>query len=215
MSPKTRGTLKQQALGFTTKRSTATSNLKSKQPLNSPVSVPTTPKLAAVVESTEANGVEVEAKETAVRSSPRQRKTRATSKVESNAASKKRKLQEVEEAASPTEKEKRNLEKGKGVFKSRVSLENVEGRATPTRVDDSSDTESDDPRDVDTSDAAKKLRIRRHYGQVREKMGFLEPSTFLEHICNNMAKVLIVVVTSAVHAKGQTKEHHILRVFDL
>ncbi|TFK48387.1 hypothetical protein OE88DRAFT_1664154 [Heliocybe sulcata] len=39
----------------------------------------------------------------------------------------------------------------------------------------------------------KKGRWRKHYGAVRQKMGNLEP----------------------IHAKGQTKIHHILRVFDL
>ncbi|KAI0769260.1 DNA polymerase delta, subunit 4-domain-containing protein [Irpex lacteus] len=197
MAPKAKNTLKQQALGFPTKRPTAASNAKAKGS-KSPVTVPTTPTPASAVEPEEINASDAGEETSIARKLLRQRTTRASTKAqaveEEKAVGKKRKLQEVEEPATTAEKGKKKEDKGKKVFKSRASLENVEGRQTPTRIDDSSDVEVlDEPPQTDTSEAAKKARVRKHYGEAREKMGYLEP----------------------IHAKGQTKEHHILRVFDL
>ncbi|KAI0091453.1 DNA polymerase delta, subunit 4-domain-containing protein [Irpex rosettiformis] len=195
MAPKTKSTMKQQALGFTTKRLTAASNAKLKESL-SPVTVPSTPTPVTMVESTEASGSEAQEATSASRSVPRQRKTRAATKAQGaygSGASKKRKLQDVEEVIPSAEMGKGKQARNKKVFNSRASLENVEDHDTPTRVDESSDVEPQDYQEVDTSESAKKARVRKYYGEARKKMGYLAP----------------------IHAKGQTKEDHILRVFDL
>lgn len=187
MAPKAKNTLKQQALGFPTKRPTAASNAKAKGS-KSPVTVPTTPTPASAVEPVDASSAYASEEISIARKLPRQRTTRASTKAqaveEEKAVGKKRKLQEVEEPAATAEMGKKKEDKGKKVFKSRASLENVEGRQTPTRIDDSSDVEVlDEPPQTDTSEAAKKARVRKHYGEAREKMGYLEPSEYKSDIC--------------------------------
>ncbi|KAI0685607.1 DNA polymerase delta, subunit 4-domain-containing protein [Cytidiella melzeri] len=197
MSPQSTRTMKLQSLGFTTKRSGATFTAKAKGS-KSPITTPSTPDPIAVTASTQAGDAALKDEEKAAPSVTR-RKTRAAAKAqpveEEKVAGKKRKLQEVEKASIKQDKPKKKGEdKGKRVFRSRVSLENVEGREAEARDDaSSSDIEPDESLSLDTSEKAKKTRALRHYGKVRAKMGYLNP----------------------IHAEGQQKEQHILRVFDL
>jgi len=181
--------LKQQSLPFTSRRSAATSGAKPKGS-KLPDTIPPT---LAQSQFEESSAVEVEDDEEAV---PRRGKTRAAklrAAEEDKRTNKKRKHGEDEPSSSKS-KGKQTEERAKRIFRSRVSIENVEGR-TPTREQDaSSDVEPDSPANLDTSEKAKKQRILRHYGEVRQKMGYLKP----------------------IHAlKDQKKEYHILRVFDL
>ncbi|KZT25313.1 hypothetical protein NEOLEDRAFT_1169499 [Neolentinus lepideus HHB14362 ss-1] len=60
----------------------------------------------------------------------------------------------------------------------------------------------------------RKGRWRKHYGFVREKMGNLAPNMYLVLLTVSASRTQYLPYL-AVHAEGQTKIHHILRVFDL
>ncbi|THH00604.1 hypothetical protein EW026_g1941 [Hermanssonia centrifuga] len=77
-----------------------------------------------------------------------------------------------------------NSKKGKGVFRSREGAENSFG--TVVASGDAVERPALDLKD-------KKGKWRKHFGEVRQKMGNIE----------------------SIHTNGQSTVHHILRVFDL
>lgn len=178
MAPKEKLATKQQPLVFPSKRSTAISNAKGKES-KSPATLPSTP-----IPATAAQVTETEAEEIVASTTSAKRKTRSVTKAQASdndkPAGKKRKLQEVED--SPSTKGKTKEEKGKRVFKSRVSIENVEDRTVSRDQEISSDIELVDGEDTTGDEKAKKSRFRKHFGEVREKMGNIAPGKYIKYM---------------------------------
>ena len=89
-----------------------------------------------------------------------------------------------------------------GVFRSREGIENSGSVVQAPR-------EKLDPDDKDG-------RWAKPYAAASAKMGHLQPGwCFLHMLISSLLLLTSLLVSYTVHAEGQTKVHHILRVFDL
>ncbi|KAJ3555583.1 hypothetical protein NM688_g2500 [Phlebia brevispora] len=182
-------TLKQSELSFTSKRNTTTgakdgSKGKSTASSRRSSTVPNTPQRASSAAQSTDSDDEQEARRTYFDESDSESEEDAGGRE--TRPVKRRKLA-GSDVATQSASSKDREERGKGVFRSRVSMENADGGKT--YKDEHKDGE-ELPR---LAALEKKGRWRKHYGEVRAKMGHIEP----------------------IHSKGLTSVHHILRVFDL
>ncbi|PSR71899.1 hypothetical protein PHLCEN_2v12243 [Hermanssonia centrifuga] len=163
--------LKQSSLSFASKRNNANTKGKTdKSAPSTPVTVPASPVSIEITADSSSTDAEDEGTIS----------SRASITGESQYPSKRRRLTEDSDSQTMPV----NSKKGKGVFRSREGAENSFG--TVVASGDAVERPALDLKD-------KKGKWRKHFGEVRQKMGNIE----------------------SIHTNGQSTVHHILRVFDL